>query len=302
MWTSHTSTPIKEVAAQVTGSIPSWLRGTLIRNGPAQFEVGADSFRHWFDGLAHVLRFTITSTGSVLYLSSPLLSSAYRLDTARGRIAVSEFATPRSDDPCDGLFARFVSKFRPSDAADNANISAVQFGHRVVALQERRHGLTLDPSTLTTSPCTLGQGIAGQTTTAHPHFSTDGRTVFNLATHYGPRSTYTLFSHDAVEVEGKARTIASIPVARPGYIHSFGQTEHYLVLVEFPLTTHPMTMGLMNVFKRSYIECFDWRGQGPHARLRGGEDERGGSSAPTLLRRASPSTTSTPTRRRVTAG
>jgi carotenoid cleavage dioxygenase-like enzyme len=36
----------------VSGEIPSWLSGTLIRNGPAMFEVGRQKFNHWFDGLA----------------------------------------------------------------------------------------------------------------------------------------------------------------------------------------------------------------------------------------------------------
>lgn len=41
----------------VRGNLPSWLAGTLVRNGPAKFEVGAQSFRHWFDGLGMLHRF-----------------------------------------------------------------------------------------------------------------------------------------------------------------------------------------------------------------------------------------------------
>jgi carotenoid cleavage dioxygenase-like enzyme len=43
-----------EVARQsckVSGEIPSWLSGTLLRNGPAKFQVG-DRRVDWFDGLA----------------------------------------------------------------------------------------------------------------------------------------------------------------------------------------------------------------------------------------------------------
>jgi UDP-glucose 4-epimerase len=32
--------------------LPPWLSGTLIRNGPAVFDHGGKSFRHWFDGQA----------------------------------------------------------------------------------------------------------------------------------------------------------------------------------------------------------------------------------------------------------
>jgi beta,beta-carotene 9',10'-dioxygenase len=36
----------------VEGRMPVWLAGSLLRNGPAQFEVGEHPYRHWFDGLA----------------------------------------------------------------------------------------------------------------------------------------------------------------------------------------------------------------------------------------------------------
>jgi len=41
---------IKNIA--YTGTLPSWLKGSLINNGPAQFEVGHTFFKHWFDGFA----------------------------------------------------------------------------------------------------------------------------------------------------------------------------------------------------------------------------------------------------------
>jgi beta,beta-carotene 9',10'-dioxygenase len=47
--TNETPTP---VALQVSGALPAWLKGTLLRTGPSKFEVGARSYNHWFDGLA----------------------------------------------------------------------------------------------------------------------------------------------------------------------------------------------------------------------------------------------------------
>lgn len=34
------------------GNVPSWLEGTLLRNGPGIFTVGSTSYEHWFDGMA----------------------------------------------------------------------------------------------------------------------------------------------------------------------------------------------------------------------------------------------------------
>ena len=43
----------------VDGSLPQWLTGTLIRNGPGTFSNGeGNSVDHWFDGLAMCYRFT----------------------------------------------------------------------------------------------------------------------------------------------------------------------------------------------------------------------------------------------------
>ena len=35
------------VALAVTGTLPAWLAGTLLRTGPAKFEVGARTYNHW---------------------------------------------------------------------------------------------------------------------------------------------------------------------------------------------------------------------------------------------------------------
>ncbi|MBW3590353.1 MAG: carotenoid oxygenase family protein, partial [Actinobacteria bacterium] len=43
--------------APVSGSIPAWLSGTLVRTGPAKFEVGQQKYNHWFDGLGMLHRF-----------------------------------------------------------------------------------------------------------------------------------------------------------------------------------------------------------------------------------------------------
>jgi beta,beta-carotene 9',10'-dioxygenase len=39
------------------GTPPPWLNGSLLRTGPAKFEVGSDAYKHWFDGLAMLHRF-----------------------------------------------------------------------------------------------------------------------------------------------------------------------------------------------------------------------------------------------------
>ena len=53
-------------ALPVSGELPAWLSGSLLRTGPAKFEAGARPFNHWFDGLAMLHRFTF-GDGRVSY-------------------------------------------------------------------------------------------------------------------------------------------------------------------------------------------------------------------------------------------
>lgn len=42
----------------LAGSIPEWLTGSLIRVGPGKFTVGPHKFKHWFDGMAVLHKFS----------------------------------------------------------------------------------------------------------------------------------------------------------------------------------------------------------------------------------------------------
>ncbi|MGH2833821.1 MAG: carotenoid oxygenase family protein, partial [Solirubrobacteraceae bacterium] len=97
--TLEAETVVRELSQQ--GELPSWLSGSLLRTGPAKFEVGSQHMRHWFDGLAMLHRFTIEQ-GKVSYGNRFLESASYRAAKERGEITFSEFAT----DPCRSLFKR----------------------------------------------------------------------------------------------------------------------------------------------------------------------------------------------------
>ena len=68
----------------VEGRLPAWLQGSLIRTGPAKWEVGGRTMNHWFDGLAMLHRFSFAG-GEVSYASRFLETRAYRAARDRGR-------------------------------------------------------------------------------------------------------------------------------------------------------------------------------------------------------------------------
>ena len=96
------------VSLPIEGALPSWLTGSLIRTGPAKFEVGEQSYQHWFDGLAMLHCFSLQN-GGVTYSNRFLHSQSYREAMDSGRIARGEFMT----DPCRTLFGRVMSFFNP---------------------------------------------------------------------------------------------------------------------------------------------------------------------------------------------
>src|SRR5271165_89464 len=229
------------------GELPRWLRGSLLRTGPAKFEVGPDRMRHWFDGLAMLHRFTL-GDGRVTYASRFLESRSYRAARERGRIAYGEFAT----DPCRSLFKRVQTLFSSDGLGDNANVNVSRLGERFVAMTETPLPVEFDARTLGAA-AVAPYRAPGQLSTAHPHMDHDGG-MLNFAAKLGRKSSYRFFHVD--KQAGEPRIVASLPVSEPAYMHSFGLTERWIVLAEFPFVVNPLALALSG---RPYIENFNWK-------------------------------------------
>jgi len=237
----------------LAGELPTWLHGSLLRTGPAKFEVGDQRMRHWFDGLAMLHRFTI-ERGTVSYGNRFLGSRSYRAARERGSLAYGEFAT----DPCRSLFKRVQTLFSPGGALpDNANVNVARLGERFVAMTETPLPVQFDPRTLESAGVRPFKA-PGQLTTAHPHLDRAGGAMLNYAAKLGARSSYRFFALDSPRAGTPAapRVIASLPVREPAYMHSFGLTERWLVLAEFPLVVNPLALALSG---RPYIENYRWK-------------------------------------------
>jgi carotenoid cleavage dioxygenase-like enzyme len=224
---------------ELEGELPAWLGGSLLRTGPARWDLGEQSVNHWFDGLAMLHRFTVAG-GSVSYANRFLRTKAFAA-AQDGRLGFREFAT----DPCRSAFQRVASLFEPG-FTDNANVNVAKVMGRWVALTETPLAVQFDPETLQT----LGvQEIPANTGgLAHPHGTSDGRAL-SMGVHMtGPRPAYRLIEDD--------RVLARLPVRRPAYIHSFALTDRHAVLIEHPYTVNPLKLGFGN---RPFIENFRWQ-------------------------------------------
>jgi beta,beta-carotene 9',10'-dioxygenase len=227
------------------GSLPPWLTGSLLRTGPAKWEVDGQSMNHWFDGLAMLHRFSFAD-GRVSYANRFLQTRAYRAARERDRIVYSEFAT----DPCRSLFQRVTAMFSPK-LTDNANVNLTKLGERFIAMTETPIPVEFDGRTLATAG--VPYKPPGQLSTAHPHLDRATGGMLNYAAKLGPRSSYRFFL--LRPGSSKPEVIASIPVREPSYMHSFGLSERWLVLAEYPFVVNPLRLATSG---RPYIENYRW--------------------------------------------
>jgi carotenoid cleavage dioxygenase-like enzyme len=230
----------------VQGQLPPWLSGSLIRTGPAKWEVGGRSMNHWFDGFAMLHRFSFAG-GGVSYANRFLETRAWRAARDRGRIEYREFAT----DPCRSLFQRVAAMFSPK-ISDNANVNLTKLGERFIAMTETPLPVQFDSETLTAAG--VAYEVPGMLTTAHPHLDRETKGMLNYAARLGPRNSYRFFRLRPSATDPEV--IATKPVREPAYMHSFGLTPRWLVLAEFPFVVNPLRLALSG---RPYIENYRWR-------------------------------------------
>ncbi|HZD64929.1 MAG TPA: carotenoid oxygenase family protein, partial [Acidimicrobiales bacterium] len=228
------------------GEFPGWLSGSLLRTGPALWDLEDQALRHWFDGLAMLHRFSF-SDGRVSYANRFLHSAAYEAARQGGKIAFSEFAT----DPCRSLFKRVQSLFVGADPTDNGNVNVARLGERFLAMTETPMAVRFDPQTLETAG--VAYRAPGTLSTAHPHIDRATGGLLNYAARLGPRSSYRFFVLGPRA--GEPAVVASLPVSQPAYVHSFGLTERFMVLAEFPFVVKPLSLALA---RRPYIENYRW--------------------------------------------
>uniref|UniRef100_A0A8C5DHU1 Beta,beta-carotene 15,15'-dioxygenase-like n=1 Tax=Gouania willdenowi TaxID=441366 RepID=A0A8C5DHU1_GOUWI len=242
-----TETPVP-IRAQVEGSVPSWLQGTLLRNGPGMFSVGGHEYNHWFDGLSLIHSFTFVN-GEVTYRSKFLKSDTYKKNTKAQRIVVSEFGTMSYPDPCKNIFSRAFTHLCNiiPDFTDNNLINIIRYGEDYYASSEINYLNQVDPNTLeTVGRINYRNHIAVNLATAHPHYDEEGNT-YNMGTSLMGLGLpkYVIFKVPANASDKelkkpalrKVQQICSIPFRStlfPSYYHSFGMTENYIVFVEQP--------------------------------------------------------------------
>jgi carotenoid cleavage dioxygenase-like enzyme len=218
---------VSDCRLPVEGSVPDWLSGALVRNGPGSFRFGGERARHWFDGLAMLRRYGFDG-GEVAYTNRFLRTDAYR-DAQTGQTA-GEFATG------GGLRSvlRWVRALGPPTPTDNANVHVARLGDHYVALTEAPRRVAFDPVCLETrGGFRWRDDLPEHLATAHlTRDCVRGETV-GFATEFGRQSRYHLYR--VPDGQAGRERFATVAAEGPGYVHDCAVTADHVVLVETPL-------------------------------------------------------------------
>jgi len=243
-------------ALPIKGTIPLWLSGTLLRNGPAQFSTKSSWVTNWFDGLAMIHAFSFDQ-GNVSYANAFLKTTNYQDAQRTGSMKYKGFV----QDPCASTFKKILSLFIPKDhnapSLPNANVNITKYADRFVALTETPLPIEFDPETLATIGGLAYNDQLPQRNihdTAHPHYDPIKKEHVGYFTTFGRTSFVHLFT--IKDGTTNRNIVASIPVQEPSYMHSFAVTEQYAILSMIPLVANPLDFVLKD---QAFIKNFTWK-------------------------------------------
>ncbi|HWK36479.1 carotenoid oxygenase family protein [Sphingomonas sp.] len=196
-------------ALTVTGTIPPGLDGRYLRIGPNPIAPDPASY-HWFtgDGMVHGVRI---EDGRALW---------YKNRWIRSRRVAEHSPLPAAPGPRNGTF-------------DTVNTNVLGIGGRIFALVEAGSfpvELSDDLEQETYNPF---DGTLGSSFTAHPHLDPltgENHAIAYLATDPGK------VRHVVVDAAGRVVREEPIAVSHGPSIHDCAITEHYVVILDLPVT------------------------------------------------------------------
>ena len=239
--------------ATLTGKLPEWLRGDLVR---LTIDLGATpdwAPAHWFDGVGLAYGLTLAG-GNAVRLRWAVLDCAVGRAARRGQVPYAQFSSPNQRSGLRRLFGPIPN------LTDNANVNVVRMGPDWVAMTETPHQLLLDDDSLRVrGHVRYADQLRHASPLAHPIVS--GDTVTNLVSKLGPRAEVSVCRHQAAS--RRRDVLARWTTFAYPYIHSFGLTPETAIIIDHPLRLHPLDLVWSN---RGVIEHFKWQ-QGSATRL-----------------------------------
>lgn len=220
-WKSVQSESLGPSAIEVEGRLPDGLAGTLYRNGPAWTERAGFRYEHWFDGDGMVHGWKL-GDGKLVHQARMVATPKFSREQKAGRFLY----------PAAGTTVPDIQPIRNNDDANAANTSVLTIDGRLFALCEAGSAFELDPDQLTTiGPVTWRPDLASVPFSAHPLVDRDG-SVWNFGAISLMGGSGLFVWHVGADGKLISGDVLDTPVR--GYLHSFAQTDHYLLFALIP--------------------------------------------------------------------
>ncbi len=243
-----------DLELEVQGSLPDWLRGGFVRNGTARWMVGGARLNHWFDGMAMLHRFGFED-GRVTYRNRWLRSRNYEATVRHGRNMYAQFGT----DPKRSFLGKLAASIDFSlQIGNNDFITVTQLGSDWISVGETPTQVTIDIDDLATrGTFKFKDRMLAMWTCSHMVPDQSSNRVYNYSILALPFfSRYRVWHFDADE--HRRVRLVSVKDPRPSYMHSFGLSENYVVLTQFPLKLDAFQLFTSGFTGRPISRCMRW--------------------------------------------
>ncbi len=233
---------------EVTGTIPSGLRGILYRNGPGLFDRGGLRKRSLLDGDGLIQRFHFHD-GGVRYRNRFVQTPKFREEAAADRYLFPTWSTLAPG----GLWNNFLG---PSRIRSQAGVTVFPWQGRLYAFDESSLPFELDPTTLET----IGESRLGVPAeiplvfAAHSKFDPRTGEWLHFGIEYGRHAYLHL---NCFAANGTLTRHRVIEIPRYVYMHDWFVSSRHLIVSLHPLEVE-IWEPLLGI--RSILDALRWRG------------------------------------------
>jgi beta,beta-carotene 9',10'-dioxygenase len=223
---------------QIQGSIPSYVRGSYIKNGPGAFATsdGSRRYTHAFDGLAKLQKFDIEVENQVTFTTKFVDSKIKKAMLAPKNPHIPGHLSTGPVDPPFPLWDVLINTL----GFDNAcvNVEELSSSGTVCAVTDASIRMEIDPETLETIrriPDGRIEGVWGisQIATAHSKVARRDGLTYNYYLELGLQN----WAHIVRTNRDLTQTsIGKVLIEdRISYVHEISVTDNYAILCQHPL-------------------------------------------------------------------
>ena len=208
----------------ITGEVPTDIKGTFFRNGPGRQKIGNQAFGHWFDGDGMLCAFTFNE-GTVHFKNRYVKTPKYLEETKAQKVLYRGFGTQIPG----GMFTNFGKM-----PTNPANTNTIYHGGHLLALNEGGKPWELMPDSLET----VGEFTYDDELESSMVFSAHGKVHPKTGDYinfgagvsgFGLKGPKTCINLYRINPNGKLFKKGQVPLKSFPFCHDYAQSNKYAI-------------------------------------------------------------------------